>query len=192
MVKKQWNTCQLALWLFYDTAGSTASNQVLWYNWLFTCFMILFPSSCICFRRVMDLNLGASCPLVLSKGHSEVFWVWQHYWLFWLVVCGIKWDCPLPAPWVCCSSKHLVVSMGCTYWQDTWGAVLKRGRRLETMHSLLLVFTQVLHLNNGGNVGLCSMILDSEAVKLWYRKNWDFLTIVYMKQLLKHFPQLCK
>lgn len=116
MAKKQGDICQLVVYLFYDSVGSTDSNQVLWYNWLFSCFMILFPSSSICFRRVTDLNLWDSCPLVLSEGHSEIFWVWQYHWLFRLVLCRMMWDWPLPAPCMCCSSKHLVVSMGFIYW----------------------------------------------------------------------------
>jgi len=45
------------------------------------------------------------------------------------------------------SSKRLVVSVGCTYCQDTCGAVLKRQGRIVIMHNIImLVFVHVLYL----------------------------------------------
>ena len=147
----------------------------LWYSWLFSCFMILFPSSSICFRRVTDLNLWDSCPLVLSEGRSEIFWVWQHHWLFWMVLCRMRWDWPLPALCMCCSSKHLVVSMGCIYWQHTCGAVQKRGGILVVMHNIMLKFRQFLCFSNWGNVGFYSMISDqlwNSGAALWRTESF--------------------
>lgn len=150
--------------------GSIGSNQVLWYNWLFSCFMILSPSSSICFRRVTELNLWNSHHLVWSEGHSEVFWVWQHCWLFWLMLCGMKWDLPLPAPRMSCSCKHWVVSVGCISWQDTCSAVQKRRGRFVVMRNVMFKFIQLLSFSNWGNVGFYSMIpgqLWNSSAALW-------------------------
>lgn len=105
---------------------SMAKGREIHISWLFRVFMIQlaqltqikfydnFPIKFHLFQKDDRSEFVGLCPFVLSGGHSDIFWVWQHHWLFWLVLCRMRWDWPLPAP--CCNSKHLVGSTSCNYW----------------------------------------------------------------------------
>lgn len=170
MAKKQGAVCQLAVQLFYDSVGSIDSNQVLWYNWLFS---VLWYFS----HQVPSVSEGWQIWIC----ETPVLWYYEkdivRYFESGSITGYFGWCCAgwngiglLLAPCVCCSSKHLVVSMGCIYWQYTCGAVQKRGGRLVVMLNIMLKFIQLLCFSNWGNVGFYSMIPDqlwNSGTALW-------------------------
>lgn len=131
---------------------SMTKGRGIYISWQFRFFMIHldqltqikfydhFPIKFHLFQKDERSEFVRLCLFVLSGGHSDIFWVWQHHWLFWLVLYRMRWDRPLPAPCLCCNSKYFITS---TNWHYTRNAVQKR-RIVVVVDKIMLKLIQSL------------------------------------------------